>query len=514
MPAVTAVDVTIDNTVLFSEVDDMALADLNVMTESTVTVLVLFEDGSQKDFSKDARMTLTASDSAIKVNGNTLTVATDINTTIEDIEISASFGTYTSIKGSASVSIDTYCSMTLSQRSYPECKDCGDNKSTIHAFAGLDGGYQLLDLDLTIESCLGTNFDYSLDSTVGVLIGNAKVINAVNNPCTIETGTSCALNDGELEDGYLTGVGAGHSFIKLTWMGHNKTTYITVSDKDLNVTSITIHTPTIYVSGIPGTKSSMVLSLDFSDGSSLEQVDTVSTSNILFDQLLDFNSTNPNYLTVSTFGVLTLISNTPGSSTIDVIVSDKAQLIFDSVAIQGNLEPACDIYDVDFGAATNEPFAQVSVGDIFSIPVRMNTCEDLLTNFQIIINFDDTVVEAVVDGHSSAGADWNYDIVYTYNDPPTMVQMIGSESGSTVQGDDVLLTTLTFKAISEGISSISGVVVDTVGVNGVQLGESGRASVAGAGYIFVDVDWFSRRRTLGLSLPEFTSQNLLKEQKK
>ena len=495
MPAVVAVTVEIDNDVLFASDDEIVVSGLNVDESATVTVTLEFEDGSTQDFSDDARLTLTASDDAIQIDGNVLSVADGTGAT-EDVVVTASFGDYTNMTGNTTVSVDAYCSLRLVQKSYPECADCGTNKSTIYAFAGLRGGYQQLVLGLKVESCLESTFSYSLDTNVDVVIDNATVINAMDSPCSVGADDSCTLSDGELADENLIGVSAGRSQLTVAWFDFDVvTTFITVSDDQVSVASITIHDPTSELVGEADATFSMKLSVTFSDGSKFKQVLTTSKV-IFFDEFLTFESNFTDYMSVSTVGIITLKGNTPGSLAPAITVSDLTGTTSASVALFGNLVAACATYDVDFGAEEGAPYAEVSVGDTFEVPIRINTCDDKLTSFQIIVSFDSTVVKAVKDGHTTTGADWGFDIVYTYNDPATEVQIIGSEASSTVAGTDVLLTTLTFEAVGAGSSPFAGEVVDTVGTAGALLGVSGRTSMAAAGHIFVDVDWFSRGRKL------------------
>ena len=506
LPAVVAVDVSIDNSEIYSAADSIAVSGLNVDQSAEVTVTLEFEDGSTRDFSSDSRLSLQSSHSAVEIDGNILSVADGVSSVVEDVEITASFGDYTNITASATISVDTYCGLQLSQQSYPACADCGSNKSTLYAFAGLEGGYQQLVVELSVESCLGSTYSYSLSSNVNVTIGNAEVINTVESPCTPLLDGTCVLADGELASTSLIGVSAGSSSIVVDWFGHSATTYVSVSDTALAVSAITIHSPSTALYGEVNDTSVMKLSIEFSDGSKLATVKTSSTT-ILFDQFLTFSSSYSDYISVSSTGTLTLHSNTPGSFAVDIEVADLTDSVSASVALFGNLYAACSSVDVDLGSPDTSPFPAVSVGDTFELPVYINTCDDVLTSFQIKVFFDSNIVVAVKDGHSTSGADWGYDIVYTYNDPVDMVQIIGSESNSDVGGTDVLLTTLTFEAVGTGASSFTAEVVDTVGVNGAILGTSGRYAIAGAGYIFVDVEWFpSSRRELAST---FTTLGLL-----
>eukprot|EP00750_Incisomonas_marina_P023041 INCI5009.7.p1 GENE.INCI5009.7~~INCI5009.7.p1 ORF type:complete len:4054 (+),score=953.74 INCI5009.7:190-12351(+) len=495
MPAVVAVEIDIDNPVLFSSTDPVATSGLSVAKTAEVKVTVEFEDGSTQDFSMDSRLLLESSDPAIDINDNTLSVASSSSGSLSDVTITASFGDYSNLTATATVSVDAYCQLQLSQKSYPACADCGNNKSVIYAFPGLAGGYQQLVLGLKVESCLGSSFPYSLDSSVNVTVSNASVINVLKAPCVPTSGPGCTLVDGELSLGNLVGVAPGSSALTVNWFGDTATTYVTVSASEPAVTGITIHSPTDSLEGEINSTFPMTLTVEFSDGSALKKVRTTS-SDIFFDSFLLFASSDAQLVSVSTTGVLSLLSNTPGSYAPEVSVSDLSVTTTASVTLFGNLEPQCAMYDIDFGAESGAPYPQVAVGDVFELPIRINTCDDTLTSFQIKVFFDSSVVAAVKDGQSTSDADWGYDIVYTYNDPATMVQIIGSESNSDVGGTNILLTTLTFQAVGAGTSSFSGEVVDTVGKNGVALGASERISISAAGYIFVDVDWFSRGRDL------------------
>ena len=116
-----------------------------------------------------------------------------------------------------------------------------------------------------------------------------------------------------------------------------------------------------------------------------------------------------------------------------------------------------------------------AAGSTFALPVRVNTCGKALTGFQIRINFDSAVIEAV---SVASGSGWPFTVTPTIGSPSTQVQLLSSEPASNKKSNALHIATVTFKRVASGKTPIEGYVVETLSKGGI-MGVKGRAIVAG-----------------------------------
>ena len=213
------------------------------------------------------------------------------------------------------------------------------------------------------------------------------------------------------------------------------------------------------------------------------------------DKYLVFASSDSERLSIGTTGTLSLWNNSRGDDQVVVTVSSASDaLVTTSASFYTNLQPDC--YDVDIGMTGSQVLPSYEVGDTFEVPIRLHTCSDKLTAFQIQIFFDPNVVLAVKDAEED-GKNWPGTITYTYGSPSSMVQVLSSEPSSTAKGDALLLTTLTFEVVGDGATWFSGLIVDTLTTGGDSIGDTNRVMVSGLSYF--ETSSAVRSRQLGAS---------------
>ena len=95
-----------------------------------------------------------------------------------------------------------------------------------------------------------------------------------------------------------------------------------------------------------------------------------------------------------------------------------------SRSIHANLKP--ETYDVDLGAITGAPFGTVTMGETFSVDIRIQGSANFdITAFQVIVTFDAAVVQVASDSDCALGSDWISSFECTTNDPVDEVLIIG-----------------------------------------------------------------------------------------
>ena len=170
--------------------------------------------------------------------------------------------------------------------------------------------------------------------------------------------------------------------------------------------------------GFVGKKDSihhMAMSVTFSDGTSFPDHRSDGTGLSIFvdtNTFLDFVSMDEIVATAYETGAVAIHENSLGGvgGNEFIVKSNKNSKISTAKRIPVNLLPECN--DVDVGQPTGEPFnVPVStVGSTFRLPVRINACNKALTSFQIVLEFDGTLIEAV---SVSDGSGWSYGVTST-----------------------------------------------------------------------------------------------------
>jgi len=175
--------------------------------------------------------------------------------------------------------------------------------------------------------------------------------------------------------------------------------------------------------------------------------------------LLRFNSSRLSAISISSSGVMTLHSNY--FSSVIIAAEGLCQPIVNSNAATeySNLVP--EPYDVDLGSISGPPFGTVEAGSTFEVPVRIqgNGVNDV-TSFQILVTFDAYHIRVSSDKQCVQGNEWSSSWICTTNDPVNEVLIVGS-CGSSNCGSKGTTTvaTITFNAISPGITFISGTII-------------------------------------------------------
>ena len=494
LASIVDVYVTANSRTLVPPGDPLSMPPLNFSTQSNLTVGVVFDDGSTRDFTLDERISFLASSPDVVIDGNTVSVVE--NASISEFQVEVSFGSFTSRTASISFAVDALDHLGLFAEAYPMCDNTNcSHKVTISQYQTSFGSfYQQLRLYAVAESIRGDSLLVALSDHANVTLENTQIV-AATSTCSEQTDFTCVITDGSLEYGSVVGVSPGTTAVSIDWAGSTASLALTVAGTAI-ATSIEVRVHDnvyghYYVHGKLESDQGLILTTYFSDGTALP---AIASDNVTYEGLppfssyLNFSSTDNSVLNVSEEGIIKMLGNSFGNSSVAVdVVSRFNGSVEASIDLYSNIEPEC--FDVDLGNTEGAPFGvSLNADGTFSVPVRINVCDEVLTAFQIQIFFDDDVI-AAVNGAERESEEWPYSITYTYGSPSSMVQLISSELDSEATGL-ITLTTLTFRAESQSYSSVGGIVVETLGASGSVLGSSSRPLIAGLG----EVDLSTRRR--------------------
>ena len=238
--------------------------------------------------------------------------------------------------------------------------------------------------------------------------------------------------------------------------------------------------------------SSQPMSVDVTFDNGVLLADIVSLS--LFDDapIIVFNSSDIETIGVDTMGTLTLHDNSHERIALSAALRCNAA-VSHALVVAANLHPS--VGDVDFGHEDGLQFQQR--GDRLDVAVRIRTV-DRAINFQLVANFDDSVLTSGSDATYTSGV-WT-GVSATLNDPSSSFQLVKSDPESN-QAGLIDAGTVSLVVSGSGITLIHGVLIEliTVDANKQRTRIEEQRVIAGQG--FADVSPANSRVRRLRSLP-------------
>lgn len=197
-------------------------------------------------------------------------------------------------------------------------------------------------------------------------------------------------------------------------------------------------------------------------------------------------------------GAVTLVNNHWSDVGVTVVVAIAGGSFLEhTTRFPCNLVPAVQ-GDVDLGASDGQPLVRRAAGDTFEVPLRVNTGGLFLGTFDIYVNFDSSVL-SVGDAQKAVRFNPNKKqiqsgILDAVASDDTL-HFSGSISADSLKGNDVLLVTITFKALREGTTMIEGEVelMGSTSIPAEDIATRGGAFIAGAVHQIIDTPERHRR---------------------
>ena len=201
-------------------------------------------------------------------------------------------------------------------------------------------------------------------------------------------------------------------------------------------------------------------------------------------------------------GVLTLLGNHWASVDVKAEVAGASGVVARLTAIHTNVDPVAD-GDVDLGRADGQPLADRSVGDVFEVPLRVNTGGMYLGTFDMYVRFDPSILsieapkQAVSFNRNTRQVGSGIlDAVVEGGE----LHFSGSIDTKTLRSDQALLVQIKFKAVGAGVSPIDG-TVELLGSTSVPAKDIGaRESAFVAGNVYQSVSRGRVRRGSGVGV--------------
>ena len=255
------------------------------------------------------------------------------------------------------------------------------------------------------------------------------------------------------------------------------------------------------LTGQIGTTSTLSVSATFSDGSQISKIETYAW--IPLTSLVVFASSDVTAITVSTSGVMTLISNfydRVGISVLSAVCSGSSS-VNNVVLVAGNVDLTSN-GDVDIGATAGPPIPPVTPGTSFTYEVFIRSSSANLKSFQVLLTFDPTLMSATT---CTRGSRWTGSFGCTVNDPIDRILILGSDVSSTVSGSRISVATITMLAANtNAVTRLTGVIQTLETASSVVCSSSATCSIV-AGNILVEIGSVGFKKDLDFATLDVSS---------
>ena len=404
--------------VAFDAADPAAAA--GVAVDAEVTVTLSYEDGTDADFTLDER---TVYDDVtgdpmdlfeLSVGADGITVV-PTGAGVGTATLGVSF-THAAVTAEVTVSIVKHEGFALDAHPWPAyAGSTAVSKTTLKQLEGT-GSYQQAVLSLQTILTDGFEIDLSAHAGTGYGVAGAAVAVVAKNKVSAQA-------PGTAE---ITATFAGASSAPLT---------MTTTNDAALVSALTTSFPTTF-SGIADVATAqLTVSATFDDGTVLADATAIAG-------LLSYESSDPDKASIDADGLATLHHN----HNQPVTLTANAQVATASSVTACNLVPV--VGDVDLGQTVGVPHPDVGPGELFTMPVRVNTGGKALGSLDVTIAYDPDVIQAVSGG---PGPDWpGGQLEITLDDPPGEVHIVAAASaGTSAAGTALRVVDLEFKGLKD-----------------------------------------------------------------
>ena len=477
LPAATAVSVRLASSTLAPPGSSATLRGIQLPSSTTVQVLVSFEDGSERDLSADARLTLASAEPAIATVAratDTSSYTVNAQSTLGRVSLTASFD-HLGVTGAASLEVVDVAVVTLRFSPYPlypgsldvdasplnRIADTGQRQQgAVTAVAQLSGGTEV---DISASADLG--FDVLLAGSASPSTG---VLERVGN----------AANSGGRS--VFRAVAAGSVDLVATYGDVRGVPLRIVSlDTRVQVAAITdVAVPTTLRGQAGSTTAGIRAGVRLTDDTRLPPafLFPTATGGPSLPNLLNFSVADAAGATVGLeSGVLLLQGNLPFETVVSIASLGSSALQQRNMAC--NLDPLAN--DGDIGAVVGVPVEAQSPGDVFTVDVRINVGGSSVRTVKLAIDYAPGLVEATA---AVAGPGWpGGQFLATLNDPPGRIAFGGA---SNAFSGTATIARVTFRLLSSvprgSLVNLRGVILTLATGDGTLLAPAEQAFVAGS----------------------------------
>ena len=404
---------------------------IGVPTSADVTVTLEYENGTSADFTLDERTVYDAQSGdpsdlfALVVEETGVTVVAT-GKGVGTAALNVSFE-HTDVTASISVVVVEHAGFVLDAHPWPTYPgSAAVSKTTLKQLEGT-GAYQQAVLELRCVLSDGFEIDVSAHPAVGyVAAGTALAVVATHRISPVEPGSAT-----------ISASLAGATSAPLP---------ILVTSAPVTIVGLTTSFPSTFT-GIADVKQTQLqVSASFDDGTQLADATAV-------PGLLTYESSDPDKASIDADGLVTLHANHHQLATLTATSLLEAA----SSLTACNLLPA--LGDIDLGQTMGVPHPDVAPGELFTMPVVVNTGAQALGSIDVTITYDPAVIAALA---GQAGADWpGGQLEVTLNDPPGTIHIVGAASpGTQAKGAALHVVDLTFQGKKDDttITPVNGTI--------------------------------------------------------
>ena len=442
---------------------------INVPTATSVSITAVYSDGRSQDLSNDNRTQYIVPSDLILVRSDDVILSVNSEATPGNYVIQISFAQFPSLGQSVTISVVELEDIVLSATPFPIYPGSsntfitqlqiiaatGVRQKALVAANGILSNSETRSIsfhpELTFEITEDQNLQSRIDRSAS---GNVLTVPSVSQ---LDSVISISAMLGRVDS--------------------STPLQLTISSNEVDISVINIENfPSFTFNGIADSaQHQVVFTAIFQDGT---QYVNLFRDNSL-PNLVTFDAPSSAVDIDRLTGVSTLRRNLPTTATITVEAINN--LIESSINFFTNLDP--DIGDVDLGELTGPPLPPITMGQTFTVPVRVNSGSTILGSIELDIAFNPSTIRAV---SAIAGPDWpaGGNFVPTLNDPLEIVSLGGTLVGGAPVSGLSHLADVTFEVVGTGTTDVSGTVVTladvgTLGAPAENIGTVPRPFIAG-----------------------------------
>ncbi|EGD75036.1 hypothetical protein PTSG_07261 [Salpingoeca rosetta] len=455
LPAVTGVRVAGLPAAMAPSTDVSSQLPANLASSTLVSVFLQYDDGTEIDFTTDARTNIaTEGNITATVDGTRLRVAVADGSTEGQARLLVSFE-HTGVTASLAVEVVVATGLRVALRPFPAFPGSEDEEVAEVRRLGASNTWQQAMVDVSAVLSSGE-----------VVSGNDHAELMVSTPAFFNYNSNTRLVSPTPQ---LPG-DEGMAVVVATLRDLFNTTAVTVSSLAWGVASITPVLPATTLAGTVNTKQQMRASVVMENGLTLTTTYLFPNGGALaLPNLITFDITTPTATDAvvidSATGTATLTGNSRTQETLAVYAGDNAD-VNATALFYVNLVPTN--YDVDLGATQQLPLAPVTGGDTVAISVRVRLPSTLaFASISLQVTFDDAVLEFV---DVAEGSDWPGGEFAGGLDGSGRISFGGSTAGVGPGTLTLFEVTLRVKGgAGAGFSSVSGTAVTIADGDGTLL---------------------------------------------
>ncbi len=470
IPQPSRIDIAV-NTVLTTP--GSTASSINVATSTQLTIMAVYDDGQTQDLSSDNRTEYIVPSEFTLTRNNVVTLSVNNGATAGNYIIQVIFIQFPSLGQNVTISVVELENVAISATPFPTYPGSSSNFITV----------------LNIIAATGQRQRALIEATGILSNGESRTVSSLHSDLTFTiTGDQSVVSVSSIDRSASGNVLIVEDVTRITRtlsvsamlreVDSANSLQLTITGIVTNITMINIEPfPSETFNGIVNVaQHQIVFTAIFTDGTRYVNLFRDNQlSNLVFFTASPSSSVTINRNT----GIATLRGNSQTRATITV--SAVNNLLDQHIRFFTNLDSS--VGDVDLGQLTGPPLSSTTVGQMLTIPVRVNSGPTVLGSLELDINFDPSIIRAV---SANTGPDWppGSSFAFNTNDPIDRITLGGILVGGAPVSGLSYLADVTFEVMGPGTTDITGMVITLAEVGALDspaenIGDVPRPFVAG-----------------------------------